>query len=193
MTHVILESERIILRQFRQSDAPALGVAMRDANVTETTMFEAPARTSEEGVDRALARIAEFQDHWERHGFGIFCASHRNTDKFIGYCGLRYVEEFGPDINISAMVDRPHWSNGLASEMTRRILEYAFLDLNSEAVYVASRDFDGPTGRIFEKLGFIRQADRKLRHWPVCYYVHSRQSFLTEQIVNLKQLISNLN
>ncbi len=187
MSHVILESERVLLRRLAPEDAPALGTAMRDANVTETTLFEPPARTSEEGTERALARIADFSGHWSRHGFGIFGAFDRRTDALIGYCGLRHIDDFDDDLHISTMVDRPYWSGGLASEIVRRNLEYAFLDLDLDVVYAATRPFQLASVRLMEILGFDRLPDRNMRHWPMIYAACRKETFLKQHVVFLKQ------
>ncbi len=182
-----LRSDRLFLRPLVPADAPALGTAMRDANITETTMFEAPARTSEEGVARALARIAEFSEHWRRYGFGVYGAFDSKTEALVGYCGLRHIDEFEGDIHISTMVDRPYWSNGLASEIVRLNLEHAFLEQDFDVVYGMARTFQQASMRLMDKCGFIRQPDRSLRSWPVRYYALPKVAFLAQHVIYLKQ------
>ena len=178
---------------------------MRDANITETTMFEAPARTSEEGVARALARIAEFSESWcvlfeaslwRRYGsIGVYGAFDSKTEALVGYCGLRHIDEFEGDIHISTMVDRPiwsvrpalYWSNGLASEIVRLNLEHAFLEQDFDVVYGMARTFQQASMRLMDKCGFIRQPDRSLRSWPVRYYALPKVAFLAQHVIYLKQ------
>lgn len=190
MSSAILETDRMCLRPLRAADAPALGVAMRDSNITETTMFDAPARTSEEGTERALVRIAEFSEHWRRYGFGVYGAFDRETQALVGYCGLRHLDEFDGDVHISTMVDRPYWSNGRASEIFRRNLEHAFLEQDFDVVYGTARTFQGASMRLMEKCGFIRQSDRMLRNWPVRYYLLPKVVFLAQHVVYLKQRLA---
>lgn len=166
---------------------------MRDANVTETNQFEAPARTSEEGTERALARIADFSDHWSRHGFGIFGVFERRAGSLIGYCGLRYNDEFDGDLHISTMIDRPFWSMGLGSEVVRRNLEFAFLELDLEPVYAASRPIQLASIRLIEKFGFQRLPDRMLRHYPMAYAACSKEDFLVQHVAYLKKRLAALD
>ena len=182
-----------MFRKLESSDAPALGMAMRDGNITETTTFEPPARTSDEGTERALIRIAEFSDHWCRHGYGIFGAFERNTERFIGYCGPRHLDEFDGDLHISTMVDRPYWFTGMGWEIFRRILEYAFLELEFPDVYGTTRTFHHQGVHIMETCGFIRQPDRKLRDWPVRYYICPREAFLAKHVILLNQRLSDMD
>lgn len=51
MSPPLLETDRALLRPLLPADAPALGIAMRDANVTETISFDPPARTEAEGCN----------------------------------------------------------------------------------------------------------------------------------------------
>jgi len=187
-----LRSERLFLRQLVPADAPALGIAMRDANITETTMFEAPARTSEEGTARALARIADFSEHWRRYGFGIYGAFDRETETLVGYSGLRHIDEFDGDIHISTMVDRPFWSGGLGAEIIRLNLENGFLEQNFDVVYATTRILEQASLRLMDTFGFIRQPDRMLRHWPVHYYILPKEVFLARQVSYLKQCLKDL-
>ncbi len=192
MTTVIIETERTVLRPLEPADAPALGVAMRDSNITETTLFEPPARTRDESVERALARIAEFSEHWSRYGFGVFGAFDRSTGALVGYCGLRHLDEFDGDINISTMVDRPYWSEGLSSEIVRRNLEFAFLDLDLDKVHGASRIFDGASVHIMERCGFVREPDRMYGDWLMRYYTCRKEAFLAQHVIFLKQCLADM-
>lgn len=191
MLHGKLRSERVVLRPLVPADAPALGVAMRDSNITETTMFEPPAQTGNEGTARALARISEFSEHWRRYGFGVYGAFDSRTDALVGYCGLRHLEEFQGDIHISTMVDRPYWSQGLASEIVRRNLEHAFLELDLDTVYGTARPFQQASIRLMQNCGFIPQPDRMLRDWPVRYYSLPKVAFLAQHVRYLKQRLAD--
>ena len=102
MSSVVLETDRTILRPFEPADALAFGVPMRDSNITETTMFGAPARTNEEGVEQAMERIIDFSKHWSRYGFGIFGAFDRWSGAMIGYCGLRHLDSPHQRCNLDA-------------------------------------------------------------------------------------------
>lgn len=52
-----------------------------------------------EKVEKALA---SFVEHWQKLGYGIWKIVEDATDKMIGYCGLRYLEELNE-------VDRILW------------------------------------------------------------------------------------
>jgi RimJ/RimL family protein N-acetyltransferase len=188
-----LRSDRLFLRRLVPADAPALGIALRDANITETTMFEAPARTSEEGATRAMARINDFSEHWRRYGFGIYGAFDRKTEALVGYSGLRHIDEFDGDIHISTMVDRPYWSNGIGAEIVRLNLENGFLEQDFDVVHTTARILPEVNLRLMDTFGFIRQPDRMLRHWPVRYYILPKAIFLAQHVHYLKQCLANKN
>ncbi|MDP6345465.1 MAG: GNAT family N-acetyltransferase [Alphaproteobacteria bacterium] len=193
MINLKLETDRTYLRPFVEEDAPALGITIRDGNITETTLFDPPARTAEEGTERALTRIREFSDHWQRHGFGIFGAFNRQTDALIGYCGLRHIVEFGGDIHVSTMVDRPYWSRGLSSEILWRSLEFGFLDRGLPEICGATRLGQTVSITTMEHFGFTRQPDRMMRDWAVHYFVFPRDDFLVNYVGHLKRRIGLRN
>ncbi len=192
MTSVAIQTDRTLMRPFQECDAAALGTALRDANVTETMQFDAPARTGEEATERAHGRIVEFNGHWDRFGFGIFGVFDRQTEALIGYCGLRYNDEFDGDLHISTLIDRPYWSLGFGSEVVRRNLEFAFLEQELDLVYAATRPIQLASIRLMEIFGFVRLPDRMLRHYPMAYASCTKEEFLLRHVAYLKQRLEKL-
>jgi ribosomal-protein-alanine N-acetyltransferase len=181
-----LETARLILRPMRQEDAPALAVAMRDANVTDTTMIEDPPRPRAEAERRAAARIDEFTAHWLTFGYGIFGLFDKSNGGLTGYCGLRHIDEYGGDLNVSTMVDRPYWSSGFAHEVLWRVYEFGFIDIGFDVIYGGARQDQTTSIHLMQKFGFDRLDDRSYRHWTMAYFALRRDIFLPRYVAHLK-------
>src|SRR5882724_10996920 len=93
---MILETERLILRDWRESDADPFAGINADPRVME--FFPAPLSHPESNL--LLDRI---QAHFRRHGFGLFAAELRSEHVFIGFIGLTIPEfqaHFTPCVEI---------------------------------------------------------------------------------------------
>ena len=78
---MILETERLYLRELRREDRTALCGMLQDAEV----MYAYEHAFSDEEVDQWLARQLE---RYERDGFGLWAVIEKKSGELIGQCGL---------------------------------------------------------------------------------------------------------
>jgi len=79
---IILETERLILREFTLDDLPATGEIICD----EQTMRAFNGAWSEEENANAIKEQIQF---YRENGFGRWAAVLKETGKVIGICGLQ--------------------------------------------------------------------------------------------------------
>jgi RimJ/RimL family protein N-acetyltransferase len=121
----VCETDRLILRRWRDADRPIFAQINRDPAVME---FMPDLLTTEESnllVDRIEA-------HFERHGFGLWAAELRRQSRFVGFIGLsipRFEAAFTPCVEIGWRLSPEYWSLGLATEGAREVVRHAFEDL----------------------------------------------------------------
>ena len=77
MSSIILETERLILREYEQSDFSALYPVLSDPE----TMQYYPKPYDEKGVRRWLDWSL---DNYRRYGFGLWAAVLKETGEFVG-------------------------------------------------------------------------------------------------------------
>lgn len=104
----------------------------------------------------------------------------------IGYCGLRHIEQYDGDLNVSTMVDRPYWSYGLAHEVLWRVYEFGFVEIGVDAIFGGARKDQTVSIHLMEKFGFEQRPDRYYHQWLMAYYRLSRDAFLPRYIAYLK-------
>ena len=116
----ILETERLILREYTADDFDALFAIVGDAE----TMKHFPKPYSEKGtrywIDWSL-------DHCRRHGYGFWAVILKETGTLIGNCGITMQNidgEILPEIGYHFHKD--HWRKGYAKEICRAVLEWGF-------------------------------------------------------------------
>lgn len=94
----IIHIDGLTMEPIQLSDLDSLAAIWADPEVTRFL----PSRgvpIPREKVEKALA---SFVEHWQQRGYGIWKIVEDESDKMIGYCGLRYLEELNE-------VDRILW------------------------------------------------------------------------------------
>lgn len=118
---VEISSERLVLRNWRESDLPPWAAMNADPEVHEHL---GPPLTSQD----AEASVRRFQEDLDRNGFGFWAVEVRASAEFIGFTGLDPVDDGMPFSGVEAgwRLARSAWGHGYASEAATVALEYGF-------------------------------------------------------------------
>ncbi len=144
---VILETSRIVLREFRAEDADVLARVISDPETMR--FYPAPYDRAgvEQWIERNLRRYAE-------HGHGLWAMVLKETGEMIGDCGLAVQQVDGADeVEIGYHVRRDFWGKGLATEAARACRDYGFARLPVERLISLIRPENVPSWRVAEKVG----------------------------------------
>ena len=146
MSAVILETERTYLREFILEDAKSFYELNLDPEVIKYT-GDAPF----ESVAAAEEFIKAY-DQYEKNGYGRWAVCMKESDEFIGFCGLKY----HPDEDITEVgfrFFRSYWNKGFATETALACLKYGFETQGLTKIYAhADKDNFGSI-RVLEKCG----------------------------------------
>jgi RimJ/RimL family protein N-acetyltransferase len=155
-----LETERLILRRWRDADREPFARMNRDAAVME--FFPGPLSPAES--DQMVERI---ETHFDQHGFGLWAAELRETGEFVGFIGLatpRFVAAFTPCVEIGWRLAPEFWGRGLATEGARAVVRYAFEVLALPALVSFTVPSNVRSRRVMERLGLTRDAQEDFDH-----------------------------
>jgi RimJ/RimL family protein N-acetyltransferase len=127
---IILETDRLILREMAQDDYPALAAILQD----EQTMYAWEGALSDaetQGwLDRNLRRYAA------EDGFGFWAVVLKASGDMIGQCGITWQDVEGERVpEIGYLFNRAHWHNGYATEAATACKEYAFNALGLKEIF----------------------------------------------------------
>ena len=122
-----LETERLVLREWRTEDFEPYAHFMADADVTRYLTGEPMSR-----VD-AWRNMAMLLGHWELRGFGMWAVERKSDGALVGRVGLHYPEGW-PAVEVGWTLGKEYWGAGLATEAARAALTYAFLTQNLDRV-----------------------------------------------------------
>ena len=121
----MLQTPRLFLRSWRQSDLEPLAEINADAEV----MKYFPKILSRQESDALVERI---EKHHQAHGFGLWAVEERLTGVFIGLIGLsvpKFQAHFTPTVEVGWRLARKFWGQGYATEGAKRAISYGFKDL----------------------------------------------------------------
>lgn len=131
MSRIIeLETDRLRLRQWRESDYPLFSNLNSDPEV----MKYFPELLSKEDSDCLAIKL---QSLIQDRGWGLWALELKSTNQFIGYTGLHHTNEeliFSPAIEIGWRLSKSHWKQGYATEAAKAVLKFAFISLQLEEI-----------------------------------------------------------
>ncbi len=141
----ILETERLKLREFNISDARNLYQLNLDPDVVRYT-GDLPFNNIEEAE-----RFIKNYNEYEKHGFGRWAVIEKESNKVIGWSGLKFNEENYIDIGFRFL--KSEWGKGFATESAKACLEYGFGNLNLHLIIARTSDQNYPSQKVLEKIG----------------------------------------
>jgi RimJ/RimL family protein N-acetyltransferase len=138
----VLATQRLVLRAPGREDVKAIAHLANDRRIAvNTARIPHPYSLGDaEGFIAAVNR---------RDGEAAFAITLDAT--LIGVCGVD-PRENGPEIGYWLGV--PYWGQGYATEAVRALIDYAFADLEHEALQAGARVTNPASRRVLEKCGF---------------------------------------
>ena len=150
-TEPTIKTQRLILRPYRLSDAPAVAELAGDFAIADTTL-SMPHPYDEE---MALTWITHKLDPDKaaldpEETFAI----EREADQLLlGAIGLR-VEQFNR-ADVGYWIGKRFWGQGYATEALQAIIDYGFIQHKLNKVYASYFARNPASGRVMEKAGMV--------------------------------------
>jgi len=158
----ILESERLLLREFVPGDVEALSAMLSDPE----TMRYYPAPLDRAGVGEWIERNRR---RYADAGHGLWAMVLKSSGEVVGDCGLtRQTVDGVGEIEIGYHVRRDLWGQGYAPEAARACRDYGFARLGAEQLISLVRLGNLPSRRVAEKIGMSLWKEvmwSDLAHW----------------------------
>ncbi|CAL2095330.1 GCN5-related N-acetyltransferase [Tenacibaculum sp. 190524A02b] len=141
---VVLETERLLLREFIISDAISFYELNSDKEVMKYT-GDIPFKN----VEEAQCFLENYKDY-TKNGFGRWAVICKDTNTFIGWCGLKRNEENLVDIGFRFF--KNFWNKGYATEAAKACLYYGFNSLGLKEIIGRASIENVASIRVLEKL-----------------------------------------
>jgi len=134
-----LETERLILRQWKSTDLDVFA----EINSNPNAMEYFPYLFSREQSDDLASRLKE---EISLKGWGMWAAELKDNQEFIGFVGIHTPESifsFSPCVEIGWRLHPRYWGFGYATEAGKKSLEFAFnqIELNEVVAMTTVKNY----------------------------------------------------
>ncbi|MDG1819757.1 MAG: GNAT family N-acetyltransferase [Porticoccaceae bacterium] len=146
-----LETERLILRQWRETDYPLFAKLNADKQVMKYILSPLSPEESDTLAGICASLIST-------RGWGLWAVELRSTDSFIGFVGLHVPKDtlpFPPSLEIGWRLAKQYWGYGYATEAASTVLKFAFETLNLNEVISFTSVDNYPSRSVMERIGLI--------------------------------------
>lgn len=151
MSKIIIETERLFLRRWRESDVMSFAKICADKEVMR---FIGSGDTMTE--DQARADIDKYEKCWSDNGFGQLAVCMKRSGQFIGFAGLdrhRLLHEYSGIAEIGWRFSRETWGRGYATEAALAVTDFAINDRQLCQLISVCQAKNIASERIMQKIG----------------------------------------
>jgi RimJ/RimL family protein N-acetyltransferase len=148
----MIETPRLILRPWRDSDLPAFAEQNADPIVMRLLLRTLTREESDAYVESARKHLAET-------GFGKWAVEAPGVAPFIGAVGLSRVKfeaSFTPAVEVAWRLHRRYWGQGYATEAAWAAIEDGFTRAGLREIVALTTLGNTASMRVMEKLGMTR-------------------------------------
>jgi RimJ/RimL family protein N-acetyltransferase len=147
-----IRTDRLCLRRWLPEDRAAFAALNADVRVME----HFPAILSRAESDALAERIDE---HFERHGFGLWAVEIPTVTPFAGFVGLaipRFEAHFTPCVEIGWRLAADLWGCGYATEAALGAVRFGFRALGLDEIVSFTVPDNLRSRRLMERIGMTR-------------------------------------
>lgn len=149
MNTPVLETERLLLRPFRQEDTEAVFEGWEsDPEVSRYMLW-----TCHNDIEKTREWITFELGHIEKQDWYRFAVTLKDTERLIG-TGLIYYEYEVEGWEVAYNLSRQYWGHGYATEAMERIIEFAHDSLGITEVVGRYAAENSASSNVLNKLGF---------------------------------------
>jgi len=142
-----IETERLLLRQFREQDFDAYFRIASHPDVRRA--FHRVDRPSRDETWRSMAMLAGV---WTIRGYGYWAVELKETGELIGRVGAWFPLWY-PEVEVGWLIARERWGSGYATEAGAETLRQVFANLGVEHASSLIHPDNVASRRVAEKLG----------------------------------------
>lgn len=151
---MILETERLIMREFAASDWERVLAYQSDLlYLRYYDWFE----RSEQDVKAFVQMFLDYQKERPRTKYQL-AVTLKSNSLLIGNCGVRVNDSLLREANIGYELDPLYWGQGLATEAARMIVQFGFQELGMHRIWAQTLVENKGSARVLTKLGMQQEA-----------------------------------
>lgn len=168
---MILETERLFLREMQQNDFQDLAEILQNPKVMYAYEHDFTDNDVQVWLDRQIKR-------YEQYGFGLWAVVLKSTNEMIGQIGLTIQPYKDMEVlEIGYLLKERFWYCGYAKEAVTGCKKYAFEYLNRDKVYSIIKADNKASIKVAESIGMSKEDEFITRYYngDMLHYLYSIQ------------------
>jgi RimJ/RimL family protein N-acetyltransferase len=168
--HIILQTPRLILRQFTEADAALILGLNSDPEIVK--YVHEPTLTTEAQAEKILLDIILPQ---YKNNLGRWAIHTKDNKDFIGWCGLKYRPELD-EIDLGYRLLQKAWDKGFATEAAQYSLDHGFNKLDLKLITGRAHIENLASIKVLEKIGMHFISEGIVDDCPVRTYTKANSN-----------------
>ena len=164
MNDFYLETERLIIRNWKEQDRDLFYFINSDDKVMEFFPFRRDRRASDKMMDDLRSNI-------ERDGYGFTALELKQSSECLGFCGLANVfaenDQEKDGVEIGWRLAPQYWGKGYATEAARKLIDFGFNELKLDEIISFAVKGNQKSFAVMERLGMKHDKSRDFDHHRV--------------------------
>jgi [ribosomal protein S5]-alanine N-acetyltransferase len=151
--NLILETERLIMREMLPTDAETL-FDMDKTPEVHKYLWQKPVTA----ISEVHTYIEMVRKQYEERGIGRFVAIIKETNELIGWIGLKFVNDHTENGNTNFYdygyrLNEKFWNKGYATEASKAWLDYGFKTMTIDKINAYTHAQNGASNHVLQKVG----------------------------------------
>lgn len=153
-----LETERLILRKFKETDAERM--FLMDSHPEVMKYIRMPPLTDIHETENSITMIRQ---QYKDHGVGRLAVIEKESRLLIGWSGLKFLTQkingYNNVFDLGYRFLPEFWGKGYASESAKASLDFGFNGLKIDVIYAHAHSENQASNHVLRKLGFRKTGD----------------------------------
>ena len=162
--NVVIETERLLLRTFSETDAPLIYELNLDPDVTRYT--HDPVKDLAHATEILEKTIIP---QYALYNHGRWAVHLKASLDFLGWCGLKYRAELN-EIDLGFRFKKEFWGKGFATEAAYASIKYGFEKIGLQRIVGRAEIDNIGSLKVLKKCGMNYIADEEVEGYPVKTY-----------------------
>lgn len=143
-----LETQRLRLRRFENTDAPIVQELLSDPDVIGNLIDI----TLPYSLDDAHRMITDSHRAFAEESAYVFAVVRQSNDTLVGYCDLELQPQHQRG-EIAYWIGRPYWWQGYATEATKSVVRFGFEQLGLNRIFAHVLKTNSASVKVLQKAG----------------------------------------
>ncbi|MBU0528450.1 GNAT family N-acetyltransferase [bacterium] len=185
MTDIILESERLYLKEFTLDDTDNFFRLNSDPEVMKYIL---PPVTDINVIIKSIKKIRKY--YTENPGLGVWAGYEKHSDEFIGFFELAHLDNT-EEIEVGYRIHKKYWNKGYATEMTKVLIDYEFNIMKLDQIAGITHPENIASQKVLTKSGLIYVTDAFFYDSDVKYYEIDRTKYKMIGKLNIRNNVKS--